>query len=72
MPATVTVPTRGPPRSTAALKLTEPFPVPDAGAVTVIHGRLATAVQEQAAPVFTVIVPAPPLAGTVWIGGVTV
>jgi hypothetical protein len=56
----------------AALKLTVPFPLPEAGAVTVIHVTLATAVQEQAAAVFTVIVPAPPLAGTLCDGGVTV
>jgi hypothetical protein len=55
-----------------ALNLTVLLPVPEAGAVTVIHGTLVVAVQEQAAPVVTVIVPFPPLAGTVWVSGRTV
>jgi hypothetical protein len=72
MPATVTVPARGPLRLAAAVKPTVPLPVPEAGAVKVIQGTLASALHEQAAPVLTVMDPVPPPAGTIWDGGVTV
>jgi hypothetical protein len=52
----VTVPVRGPSAFAAMLRPTEPLPVPDAPAVTLIHGAPLVAVHAQAAVVVTVTV----------------
>jgi hypothetical protein len=55
-PAMVTVPVRAAPLLAAMFMPTEPFPVPAAPAVTVIHGTPLAAVHAHAAVVVTVTV----------------
>jgi hypothetical protein len=55
---------RGAPVALAStVNCTAPSPVPDAPAVTTIHGAELTAVQGQSGPAVTVTAPAPPAAG---------
>jgi hypothetical protein len=54
----VNVPDRAAPVFAATLNPTEPFPVPDAPAVTVIHGAPLVAVHVHPVPAVTATVPA--------------
>lgn len=64
LPAIAIVPVRAAPVFAAALKRTDPLPLPLAPAVTVIHAAFDTAVHAQPGPAVTAIVPVPPAAGT--------
>jgi hypothetical protein len=71
-PATVSVPVRAPPLLAATLKPTAPLPLPLAPDVMVIHESLLPAVQVQPLVVETDTgVPAPAVAATDWVEGVT-
>jgi hypothetical protein len=62
-PATVSVPVRDAAFVlAAAVKDTDPFPVPEAPAVTVIHESLLIADQLQVPPIVTLTAPVPPAA----------
>jgi hypothetical protein len=63
------VPSRVPPGFAATLNATEPFPVPLAPDVMVIHETLLLAVHAQPLAVVTLTEPEPPAAGTVWLVG---
>jgi hypothetical protein len=64
-PATVRVPVRDAVVVlAAALKLTDPLPLPEAPAVTVIHAALLAAVHAQPVGIVTVIDPVPPAVAT--------
>jgi hypothetical protein len=63
-PAIVSVPVREPPGFAATLKPTEPFPVPLAPDVTVIHIALLVAVHVQLPAVVTLTLPEAPVLGT--------
>ena len=64
-PATLTVPVRDEPLfDGAAVKLTEPLPVPEVVPIVSHSLLLDEAVQAQPGPAVTLIVPEPPLAGT--------
>ena len=65
LPAIVSVPVRALAAVfAAALKVTEPFPLPVAPAVTVIHDALLEAVHAQPVPTMTEALPLPPAATT--------
>ena len=64
-PATLIVPVLDAPALAATLNDTADAPLPDAPAVTAIHESFDTAVQAQAAPAVTAIVPGPPEAAIV-------
>ena len=66
-PATVSVPVREPAAFAATLKPTEPFPVPLAPDVMVIHVALLVAVHVQLPGVVTLTLPEAPLLGTFWL-----
>jgi hypothetical protein len=68
-PAMEIVPLRAAPLLTAALKVIDPLPLPDAALVIVSQLALLTAVHAQPLPADTVIVPVPPPAGTDWPDG---
>ena len=63
-PAIVSVPVREPPGFAPTLKPTEPFPVPLAPDVTVIHIALLVAVHVQLPAVVTLTLPEAPVLGT--------
>jgi hypothetical protein len=63
-PATVSVPVREPAVLTAAAKVTDPFPVPEAADVIDSQDALLLAVHVQPLAVVTPTVPVPPRAGT--------
>jgi hypothetical protein len=65
----VTVPVRAPSLFAAMLRPTEPFPVPDAPDVTLIHGAPLLAVHAHAAVVVTVTVVVLAPAATFWLVG---
>jgi len=64
-PPIVSVPLREAAVLAATVNDTDPFPLPDAPEVTVIHGTLLLAVHAQPPAVVTFVVPEPPDAGTV-------
>ncbi len=70
-PATVMVPVRAPPVFAATVNATDPFPLPLAPDVTVIHASLRLAVQAQPVPVVTVTLPDPPAAAIEVFVGLT-
>ena len=55
----------------ATLNVTEPLPEPVAPLVTVIHGKLLTAVHGQPVATVTVLVPVPPVSMKDWLAGDT-
>jgi hypothetical protein len=63
-PAIVSVPVRAAPVFAATLNATEPFPVPEAPAVTVIQVALLAAVHPHVLAADTDTVPVPPAAAT--------
>jgi hypothetical protein len=67
-PAIVSVPVRAGPMFAPTLNPTEPFPLPLAPDVTVIHVALLTAVHRHPACVDTATVPASPDAAAFWAG----
>jgi hypothetical protein len=69
LPAIVSVPVRLVPVFAATPKVTVPFPVPAAPAVTVIHAALLTAVHTQPAGALTVVPAVPPAAVSDWLAG---
>jgi hypothetical protein len=70
LPAIVSVPTRVVAVGLAAtVKVTVPFPDPDAPPVTAIHVTLLAAVHAHPAAVVTVLVPLPPEARGDWLAG---
>lgn len=70
LPAIVNVPTRvDVPVLAATVKLTLPFPDPDAPALTEIHVLLLTAVHVQPAMAVTVLLPVPPVGVNDWLVG---
>jgi len=67
--AIVAVPFRSLPVFAATLNPTDPFPVPVAPDVTVIHGALLVALHAQPVPAVTVTVPVVASAETFWLEG---
>jgi hypothetical protein len=67
--ATVAVPVRALPVFAATPKPTDPFAVPVAPEVMVIHDSLLVAVHAQPAPAVTVTVPVVAAAPTFWMEG---
>jgi hypothetical protein len=65
-PAIVSVPVRADPVFAAALKVTDPLPLPDAALVIVSQFALALAVHAHPLAVVTATVPVPPAAPTDW------
>lgn len=68
-PATVIVPERAAPVFAAAVKLTVPFPMPDAPPVIVIQLALVEAFHEHELPLATENDPLPPPLSTDWLEG---
>jgi hypothetical protein len=70
-PATVTVPDRAAPVFTPAARLTIPLPTPADPDATLSHPVLLEVDQAQPGAAVTVMLAAPPVAGIVWVAGLT-